>query len=208
MQIAVLRDELALHETHVGLKRQWGAELRARSQTSDAVQPDVPLEIGDLRGLVERGKRHRRRLSRKMVNEDAKRRNATGYGPGSGALALSLAGFGAARKPECQTSGARGACQESTSATVNLADMPADPTAEKTVAREKQGSRQHHSLLRGDDVCRAGYATGPERSTAELSDVLLVCPTCREIAESRGFAQEVAMTQRRRRGRRLAWRRS
>jgi hypothetical protein len=66
MEVPILRNELALHETHVGLKCECLGELRAGSAASDPVQPDVALEISDLRWLVERGKWRGRRLRRKV----------------------------------------------------------------------------------------------------------------------------------------------
>ena len=53
VQVAVFGNELPLHETHVGLKRQRVAELRARAESSDAIQSHEPLEVGNLRRLAQ-----------------------------------------------------------------------------------------------------------------------------------------------------------
>jgi len=123
MEVPIFRNELALHETHVGLKCECLGELRAGSAASDPVQPDVAFEISNLRRLVERGKWSGRRLRRKVVNEEAKGHGAARNGLGSRALPFALAGICTVGKPERQTRSARGARQEAASVFMKLAKM-------------------------------------------------------------------------------------
>ena len=124
VQVAVFGNELPLHETHVGLKRQRVAELRARAESSDAIQSHESFEVGNLRRLVQCLERCVCRLRRKMVDENAQRRYASGYRFGRRALTFPLTGLGGLRNPERQSSGARrGGRQEVASIRVKLAKV-------------------------------------------------------------------------------------
>jgi hypothetical protein len=48
IKVAVLGDEDALHETHVGLIRERAGILRSRAGAPQSRDTDEPLEVGDL----------------------------------------------------------------------------------------------------------------------------------------------------------------
>src|SRR5579862_772017 len=52
VMLAIFSYKLALHETHVGLKRQRGAEASAVALTEDMDPADEAVEIGDLRRVI------------------------------------------------------------------------------------------------------------------------------------------------------------
>ena len=79
MPFAVFCNEHALHETHVRLKRQVMREPRTSSGATDSVQSHEALEIRDLRWFIEACQGSCSRLSWKVVDEDAERRNTSGY---------------------------------------------------------------------------------------------------------------------------------
>jgi len=72
MQITVLCDERAFHETHVCLKGERSIpESRTSSPATNSRQSDETSEIRDLRRLVQTGQRSSRQLGWKMVNENS-----------------------------------------------------------------------------------------------------------------------------------------
>ena len=79
MPFAVFCNEHALHETHVRLKRQVMREPRTSSGATDSVQSHEALEIRDLRWFIEACQGSCSRLNWKVVDEDAERRNTSGY---------------------------------------------------------------------------------------------------------------------------------
>jgi len=76
MMAAIGTDELALTEAHVRSVRQLlrgsGLGVGSRATAEDVRQPDKSLEVGDLRRVVEAGKRQGR-IQREVVDEDSKR---------------------------------------------------------------------------------------------------------------------------------------
>ena len=80
VMLAIHRDVLADHEPHVRLvvQRVTGV-VHARS--ADPVQSDEPVEVGDLRRLMDVGKRRSGSGNGKMVNQHAEGRNGKPIAP-------------------------------------------------------------------------------------------------------------------------------
>src|SRR5262249_29650979 len=81
--LAVHRDVLAVHESHVRLERERG-QARARSDTANGVEGQEPVEVCDLRGFGDVGERRSRRDNWEMMNEHAERHHAAGNRPWPG----------------------------------------------------------------------------------------------------------------------------
>jgi hypothetical protein len=72
MALAIYADEQTLHKAHIRLKCERGKTFTPAT-TTDAVQSDQTLEIGNLRWFGKILQGHCSRQNREMVDEDAQR---------------------------------------------------------------------------------------------------------------------------------------